>query len=411
MSYMPNDPLKDFKSSTRSNIPIQAFLKVTKQSSIADYATILENKFPYFQNLTQPHKEIFLKRVVAFIKTHKFVPSEMPEVTTEMKVMISASAIQLTFGLSDFLARHIKGFRVYPDVYFSRLMKGHLKGHYSPKGIIFLSYKHFEDGYAKSSDGVNLGLHEMAHALHFTYAKQFDYSFFFNDVVKHWFQNAKDGNHIQLPDKVEGFLRKYSATNIHEFFAVCVENFFERPQELYNKLPDVYKHMCFILNQNPLYIELIKQIPISSQESKPVFTEKVSLVSTLVIISIAAIIYSILIYNNNKFGETSFIPIIVFGPALLTKLFTMRKIMFFNDYIQINNYLFKSTFKQLSNSSILYIAHYRRKTRNSTENVLSFVHYNKGLKETYDVIEPSRKFLSHVSDYCKQRNITFVKKA
>ena len=39
--------------------------------------------------------------------------------------------------------------------------------------------------------------------------------------------------------------------NEHEFFAVAVENFFERPQEFKNAIPELYSILSKLLNQDP----------------------------------------------------------------------------------------------------------------------------------------------------------------
>jgi Mlc titration factor MtfA (ptsG expression regulator) len=46
------------------------------------------------------------------------------------------------------------------------------------------------------------------------------------------------------------FLRKYASTNIHEFWAVCIEHFFEAPLEFRKQLPELYRAMSKILNQD-----------------------------------------------------------------------------------------------------------------------------------------------------------------
>ena len=47
------------------------------------------------------------------------------------------------------------------------------------------------------------------------------------------------------------YLRKYAATNQDEFFAVCIENFFEMPNELRIALPNTYRKLSRMLNQYP----------------------------------------------------------------------------------------------------------------------------------------------------------------
>ena len=46
-------------------------------------------------------------------------------------------------------------------------------------------------------------------------------------------------------------LRPYAATNETEFFAVAVENFFERPPALRRRHPELYRALSQFFNQDP----------------------------------------------------------------------------------------------------------------------------------------------------------------
>jgi hypothetical protein len=52
-------------------------------------------------------------------------------------------------------------------------------------------------------------------------------------------------------------LGSYAATNREEFWAVCVENFFERPTSFKIQLPELYDAMCDLLNQDMLKSQII----------------------------------------------------------------------------------------------------------------------------------------------------------
>jgi Mlc titration factor MtfA (ptsG expression regulator) len=52
-------------------------------------------------------------------------------------------------------------------------------------------------------------------------------------------------------------LGSYAASNYHEFWAVCIENFFERSQLLQNELPDLYLELSLLLKQDPLSDNLL----------------------------------------------------------------------------------------------------------------------------------------------------------
>ena len=41
-------------------------------------------------------------------------------------------------------------------------------------------------------------------------------------------------------------------SNLHEFWAVSVEAFFENPKGLKENMPDLYEALCRVLNQDPL---------------------------------------------------------------------------------------------------------------------------------------------------------------
>ena len=47
-------------------------------------------------------------------------------------------------------------------------------------------------------------------------------------------------------------MREYAASNIDEFWAVCVEHFYEAPEEFCRNLPELYQAMCSILGIDPM---------------------------------------------------------------------------------------------------------------------------------------------------------------
>ena len=78
----------------------------------------LDKHFIFYQKLPPKSKSIFSRRVAQFIHHKKFIPREMDRVTREMKVLIAASAIQLTFGFQRLNLKWFRYILVYPDVFF-----------------------------------------------------------------------------------------------------------------------------------------------------------------------------------------------------------------------------------------------------------------------------------------------------
>lgn len=57
-----------------------------------------------------------------------------------------------------------------------------------------------------------------------------------------------------IADGQSSLFRRYAATNDHEFFAVALENFFERPAEFRNFHEEMYESLAALMNQDPLQL-------------------------------------------------------------------------------------------------------------------------------------------------------------
>lgn len=217
------------------------------------YREILQKYFPYYKHLSVSNKQKFERKVAQFIYRKRFIPRQVDQVTVEAKVLIAASAVQLTFGLPGIYLSHFNKILVYPNDYYSSITKRYHKGEVNPRfGIIVLSWQSFVDGYIYPHDSKNVGLHEMAHALRLeSLIRSEDRAPFDPDLLEEFDVFA---NKICFDPQFasQTFFRPYACTNAHEFFSVSVENFFERPQQFKTELPGLYHIMARLLNQDPL---------------------------------------------------------------------------------------------------------------------------------------------------------------
>ncbi len=221
---------------------------------------ILEKHFDFYNLLPQKSKKIFEYRVAKFISLKEFIPRNMDEVTEEMQVLIAASAIQLTFGLPKIFLRHFKYILVFPDDFYSQSSNKYHKGEVNPmKKAIVLSWKHFVEGYI-NNEGVNLGLHEMAHALQLeNIVENGEFDFLKDEDIKKWQDLATDEIN-KMKNGQATFFREYGSTNQAEFFSVAVENFFERPKAFNEYHTKLYRVMTDLLNQDPLLLQNTVQV-------------------------------------------------------------------------------------------------------------------------------------------------------
>lgn len=207
----------------------------------------------YYRKLKPSHKREFKKRVGIFIYSKAFIPRQLDYVTEEMKIVVSSLAIQMTFGLPKVYLSHFSKVLIYPDNYYSTVNNQYHKGEVNPRfGIIVLSWKNLVQGIANETDGINLGLHELAHAIHLeNRISNKEYGFIdsnlwekYNDLVTYEMLKIKEGD--------TSMFRSAAAIDHHEFFAVLLENFFERPKALKAYSPVLYEKTTKLLKQDPI---------------------------------------------------------------------------------------------------------------------------------------------------------------
>lgn len=207
--------------------------------------------FAYYRKLSSKGRIAFIRRILNFLETHTIEGNGDFEPALSDKIDVSAAAAQLTFGMPGFMFSHFDRIILYPGAFRIHPDAPLMKGAAHPNGVIHISIKDFDAGYANPSDKLNVGLHEFAHAL-------------FMELVKHCQQEATDvlktnfTPYMREADKVlneekdaDFFLRNYAFSNRHEFFAVGIEHFFEAPKEFKEKIPHLYNAFKNLLGQDP----------------------------------------------------------------------------------------------------------------------------------------------------------------
>lgn len=216
------------------------------------YKLVLKEHFPYYGKLALREQKLFERKVQYFIYMKEFIPRQIGHVTDEMKVLISACAVQLTFGYPKVFLSHFRRILIYPDNYYSTINQVYHKGEVNPRlQAIVLSWKNFVQGYLEHDSGINLGLHEMAHALRLeNIIFNDEYDFFEPRLLQHWHQLA-DEEIKRINSGDSSMFRKYAASDHDEFFAIAIENFFEKPEEFRSLKPELYDVLSKLLKQDP----------------------------------------------------------------------------------------------------------------------------------------------------------------
>jgi MtfA peptidase len=217
------------------------------------YKQVLIQHCKYYRQLKEADKVHFERRVQKFINIKQFIArGGLKEITPEMKAMVAATAVQITFGYPSVYFEHFKRILLYPDSYYSTINRTYHLGEVNLKGFIILSWKSFEEGYRNPTDGINLGLHEMAHALKLENTIiNTEYQYLDTDMLAE-FRKLAPVKIAAIRAGEAPVFRRGAGANRHELFAVGVENFFERPALLQQEHPRLYAILSDLLKQDPL---------------------------------------------------------------------------------------------------------------------------------------------------------------
>lgn len=212
---------------------------------------ILKQEFVFYQKLSEKRKKYFEYRVASFIHKYQFNGMADFIITDQIRVLVAATSVMLTFGMRRYLIDVFETIVIYPKVYFSTITQEFHKGEFNPrlKTLVF-SWEDFQQGFHLETDNLNLGLHEFAHALHFHGLKSRDQSsIVFSDGYVEIKEYLVRPNVLKLL-VASNYFRIYAYTNQMEFLAVVLEHFFETPQVFKKEFPELFEKVRLMINFN-----------------------------------------------------------------------------------------------------------------------------------------------------------------
>ena len=203
-----------------------------------------------YQTFSQKDKKRFLKRFAWFKSKKHFVFYGDIENKEEIKAYVSASAVLMTLGMKSFSFQNsIVRIIIYPSKYYSNIAKQHHIGEYNPrlKTLVF-SAEDLKQGFKIPNDNINLGIHEVGHALFFEKRTNSSWEArkFKVGLVK--LKSVFNADDFQDRITESKHIRAYAKTNFVEFFAVLLETFFENPEGLEQEFPKLHFYLKKMLN-------------------------------------------------------------------------------------------------------------------------------------------------------------------
>lgn len=216
---------------------------------------ILSSKVVFYRNLSFSEKQQFEKEVQLFIAEKRITGIKIT-LTDEDKLLVAASAIIPIFRYNDWEYKNLSEVLVYPDSFNKNFETGKRENILGMVGtgymnrIMILSKRALHYGFQNPNDKKNVGLHEFIHLIDGADGSidgvpeillDNQYLIPWIDLIEREIKNINEG---------KSSINFYGATNRQEFFAVASEYFFERPNLLYKKHPELYKMLDTIFRQN-----------------------------------------------------------------------------------------------------------------------------------------------------------------
>ena len=210
------------------------------------YNQLLEQHVPFYQQLDAAGKTEFENRVQHFLSQIKItgVNTTVEELD---KVLISASAIIPIFNFPGWEYIHLHEILLYPDSFnhdfeqqgSDRNVLG-MVGSGAMNHVMILSQHQLRQAFINKTAKDNTAIHEFVHLVDKTDGDIDGVPAFILEqkYIQPWLQLMR--HEIALIENDQSDINPYGATNEAEFFAVVSEYFFERPELLYEKHPELY---------------------------------------------------------------------------------------------------------------------------------------------------------------------------
>jgi Mlc titration factor MtfA (ptsG expression regulator) len=221
------------------------------------YKTLLNDHVAYYQRLDEPGKKKFEGLIANFLADTR-IEGVGIEINDLDRVLIASAAVIPIFGFPEWSYKNLTNVILYPDTFDKdfqfegedRNIMGMVGSGYM-NGQMLLSRAALTKGFSASSGTENTAIHEFVHLLDKSDGTTdgipenlltHQYSIPWLHMIHQEMHKIQSGHSDINP---------YGLTNEAEFFAVASEYFFEKPDELKHKHPELFELLTRVFNQKP----------------------------------------------------------------------------------------------------------------------------------------------------------------
>jgi len=230
--------------------------RISEEPVSSEDRAILSEYVTFYSSMSDDDKRLYENDIGVFLAEHSIIGVDDVKITRKIELLVAATAVRLIFGRPEWEYRDFGDILVYPggfrtDGSYSTDLKGidsAAAGLVHSSGNVILSLPHLLRGFQHDNDGYNVGYHEFAHVLD-GYRPDGIPDELSLGAYRPWIEVMQ--KEFEKVHKGRSILRQYAGTNPAEFFACSVEAFFEKPEMMKNKAPELYNQLSVFFNQKP----------------------------------------------------------------------------------------------------------------------------------------------------------------
>ncbi len=241
--------------------------KVRRQPFPEAWREILRRRVPYFRSMPADLQLQLKKRMQVLLAEKPFIGCDSLEVTDEMRVTIAAQACLLILNRRTGYFADLRRILVYPGAFLVDRVhtdgagvlqerRQVLSGESWSQGQVIVSWDDVVEGASVVDDGRNVVIHEFAHQLDQQNGHANGAPILGGRRRRERWARVLGEEFARLQEAAGRgeavLLSHYGATNPAEFFAVASEVFFEQPERMAEKHPELYSELSRFYRVNPL---------------------------------------------------------------------------------------------------------------------------------------------------------------
>lgn len=229
----------------------------TDATLLTSYQSVLDTYVDYFRKLNESDKTKFMAMVDDFLQYIRIEGVET-QITAIDRILIAASAVIPIFGFPDWKYKNLTNVILYPDTFDedfqfegeNRNIMGMVGSGYM-NGQMLLSRLALLKGFSKAAGKGNTAIHEFVHLLDKADGETdgIPENLLAHEYAIPWLKMMHREMHRIAAGKSD--IDPYALTNEAEFLAVASEYFFEKPEQLKHKHPEIYDMLCELFGQYP----------------------------------------------------------------------------------------------------------------------------------------------------------------